>query len=1480
MEPSLSALDAETTITRRDALATLVAATMSRPDRATDVFDEMVSAVDMGAGLTRPELVLLGKLGQRRPRAFRALLETVRPLLANDDHEGADTPLLAAVLGAVGTEAPGVVKPVLDALVSRTDTSRPTLRTETAWAVVRVATQEPAMLRPLIAGLVWDLDDENPETIVRATALIGQIGRFLPGHLAGLDTLASLLDHSVPRVRLSATEAFGLIAGTGVEYTAGIPASGRVDPYFDAIVARTADPDPDVRAVAVETVREVTRNGSSDDPIDVYLQAINDEHRSVRIAGLNALADVLEHSDSVIDEDVLWQFVVPRLTDGDDDVVAASAECLLTAVRELVAERPSMTRRIVDVLVWFRLSPHGGYGVPDPLEELDQALVSLIDVDLYLRVVRPLQDADDAADRHATVSICAAVAVHSDRHRLRAVGILQELLDDEDENVRRDVLAAFERLAKEFQPLRPVLAAVARSVAAYDPPVRPGAASVLAVTGWIDEPTRSGPVDVQRRVLRDRREGEEAASEEDMSDGLDVVGSNSETEPLLTLARAQPEAIVDAAPELVEHLSAEGDHAEYVAEVLATAVAGERALADGAVREIESVIQSTDTSQTTMAWLSTLLLLDEAQANRHDRARDRLHSLAEQRVEEPLLSCLELLAEHQPEVAAEVLLSFPAGPTLSTDRAERLAKIVSGHPRLLLRCRSHLRGGSGLPGRRTAAREYRTRWLAALAETAPHTVPASEWLADGLWKDDGEATATLLSTVGRSDALRDGPDLDTWRQHPSPEVREAADRIRTDDAVAHTADAAEVSTETVGEVASRLASASETQCRRASARLVSIAVRNPSLRAAVRQHLLASTVALDEMAAPRSVVGALSTIAPRDDPPDRTLDPSDPDGCAARRDCTSTDPMEDVVPLLCRYAAVGVAGVRDIAVGAIRMTAEDPKDAVLGLLTDRLRDADSIVRAQAARTVATLVDDGLEVTPEISDALTDALDGPRYVTIPVCEALGYCGAIAPATTERIVDTLSVRLRARERGVRKASARALERIGHAEPDALGPVIETLCDRVLADRVTRSALLPALSVARISEPAQIERLVKPALSALVAETDQPVTRAAGRLLTTAVSMTPGTVHGQLVSVGEQLREEFDDTVITDFRNVTTSPLSTYWLLRVVGGCARENHAVTNSFDWALDEAVEYFDPSSDSAPLHDLQREGVTVQGLARVTARAAGFGGHESYEGILTSWPGDATKPALDPSTTARFLVRTDPSLRGEALETIATGVGSNHRDEVLAALLDGTINLNRHGPVFEALSRLLPETDNRHLRRRAVGTLLDACEAHNWEIRVNAIETIASLGTTGAVAADEAIAHLLDLTAEDDRARDAIAEGIVDALPHATLAGVTVGQSAIATFNRADRAPGRRLTAVSIIGRLARGHATIRPTAIETLVEAATDPDRRVRERSASALIEIAAVEAGGFDGHRERLASVAATADGTVAERLEACLTELEAEE
>jgi HEAT repeat protein len=1299
--------------------------------------------------------------------------------------------------------------------------------------------------------------------------MLGQVGRYLPGELAGLETMASLLDHPVPTVRASTLRAFGKIAGQGKEPATGIPAPTNLDPFLDTIVARVADPEPTVRAAAVHTLGEFKNYDQTHDEtyIDEILTCVSDPHRDVQLAGLNALSKIFEPSMNEVG--ALLESVIPQLTNNDDDIKAATVDFLLTAARTLSTEQPTIAQYITDLLVWFQLSSHGGFGVPDPLDELDEALVSVVDVDQYLHVAQSLRDADNTTVRHAVVSLCTTVAVHSKPHRLQAIGILQALLADEDENVRRNVLDAFKRLAEETPSLRPMLTRVTWSVAAYDPPVRQKAMSTIAVTGWDDEPTRIDPVDVQFRVLQEQQD----AGEDDMSDDLDVVDSPSEADNLLVLAQAQPDSVTDAAPRLIAHLSTSDEPAPSVARAFATAVASGGTVSTETIHDIEQIVQSGKLSPAVIAWLSTLQLLATDDAQLNARARDRLHSLAERRTQTPFLSCLALLVDSQPDTVAELLLSFPAGQMLSGDRSEQLADVVTKHSRLVLRCRTPKWTNLAKPERITDSGSYRVEWPTSLAEAAPQTVPATEWLTDGFWKGDGQATATLLSTVGRAEALRDETGLNTWARHPSPEVRDVVRQLEDDGhrslyTLPDTAIAA--TSEVVDTTAVSLASDSRAQCCRASEQLVSIAAHNQSLRPLVRQRLLSSTVTLEEVAAPDAILGALSMLAPSGEQLEfATADSERPD---IQNEILSADPTNNIVPLLYQYATSPSSGVRDVALSAIRARSADISAHPTSILIDRLRDGDSVVRAQAARTTAVLIENGLDITSDLVDSLVDLLDGPRYVTIAACEALGHCGAMSPSMTSRVITALETRLRARERGVRRAAARAVERIGYAEPNTLEPIIDTLCDRVRTDRVVWPGLMPALSVAPLSDGKEIQRLVKPAFSALVADTDPAVTQAAGQLLVTAAETAPGDVHQRLSSIGEQLHDEFDGNIVTDFRDITTSALSTYWLFRVLSISARDTHTVIEPFGWVLTETVDYLTPSSNSTPAHDLPREDVTLEGLSRVTARVAGFGGHGSYDKILSEWPNDSTKASLDPEATAQYLIHTDQSTRIQTLETITTKLSSEHRDAVIDTLLDQPLNLNRYEALFESLLQLLDTSNDRHLHRQAVDTLLDACEAHNWEIRVHAIETITELGATSVLPADETIAHLLTLTDCGIQTYEVIANGISNLLGHATISQATLCCIMIAQYEQADHWLERRQLIISIIGQLATSHSTVRPQAVETLVRAAKDANRWVRKRAASDLAAVAEVELNALRPYKKQIERIAAGACDEVAAPLNSC--------
>ena len=239
---AIDLLDAETDPTRESALRTLVAATENRPDRTIDVMDAVDESLRPGRALTPEELAVLRDLARRRPRALLPLVDAFGQALSNPDESEVDTALVSRLLGDVGEEAPGVVKPALGPLLHRTDAERTETVAEASWAVVRTSVKEPAMLRPVIAGRVWDLDSHDPATVASGLETLGRIGWLLPTHLAGLDSVIERVDHPASDVREAALQALGRVAGRKIEPGLGIPGPDRVEPYLERIVDRVTDP--------------------------------------------------------------------------------------------------------------------------------------------------------------------------------------------------------------------------------------------------------------------------------------------------------------------------------------------------------------------------------------------------------------------------------------------------------------------------------------------------------------------------------------------------------------------------------------------------------------------------------------------------------------------------------------------------------------------------------------------------------------------------------------------------------------------------------------------------------------------------------------------------------------------------------------------------------------------------------------------------------------------------------------------------------------------------------------------------------------------------------------------------------------------------------------------------------------------------------------------------------------------------------------
>ncbi|WP_135365920.1 HEAT repeat domain-containing protein [Halosimplex halophilum] len=1453
IDRALAHLDAEPDPVREQALRTLVAATETRPDRVIDAVDTVESSLRPGRALTPEELAALRGLARRRPRALSPLVDSLGTALSNPAESEVRPALAAALLGDLGEAAPGVVKPALGPLVGLTESAVTDTAVEAAWAVTRTATDEPAMLRPVIAGRVWDLDSDDPATIVDALETLGRIGWILPDHLAGLDEVAARVDHPVSDVRATAIEALGRVADIQRTATLGTPRPDRVEPYLDRIAARLADPDSDVRGAAAIALKQVARQNSSAvrEYRDDLLRVTDDDDWEVRHAALKALEYTFD--PATVDLHRLRERVLPRLADGDGDVEGAAISLLLTVVEEIRTDSPDIAAHVVDMLVWAQFTSQGLFETLNPLYELEDRGVTLPDIPRYVELARAISEMGGFADQQATAKLCGVIARQSPDHRLAAIGILQSLLADDGEGARRQVLEEFETLVEADPAVAPTLWHVTESVFKYDPTVRDDAARVLTACDTRNPAFLGDAIELQRRFLRDELESDgESEDEDEDGDGDlgDLFGSEPSGPSLEPFVDASPQLVTDAALTLLGSFPTGHDSTESSAQLLARAVANGGTIDRETAETLGDIVRAEDTSPPAVAWLSTGLLLGTADTEIRDRAIDRLHSFAERDEDTPTLACLRLLADHTPRFAARILVNHPPIATLPEMNAETLAEIVTAHPRLYLRCR----GRESPFGARPIAPGYAndTGWLGGLAETIPQTVPAAKWLRDGFWSDDGELTASLLEAVGRDAAAPGDGELAPWTAHPSPDVRRAATALGEDGAEpseslpTHLEGPEDATMEQVDEIATHLAATDPDHCRRGAELLVTIGAHDPDLRPYVRQHLLASAVALDEAAAPDTLFGALATLAPEPAGGSAPGLESIPPG-AVGRDALS--------PVIRRYARFGTPPVRDVALCTLRsLPAETADSPVEDVLVERLRDPDAVVRAQAARTVAHLVGDGLDVTTPLVDAAADALDGPRHVTIACCEALGHCGAVDPTVTDRAVSELETRLRARERGVRRAAATAIAHIGDVEAGALAPITDTLTERFCRDRVVRGALLPALATLPPDEIPRRDRVAETALAALV-ETDRPpVSQAAGRLLAAIADGSPGSVRRHLDAMSDRLEDRYDDAIVSDLADVEVPPLSLYWLLRVVGTCTRDSPPVADRFDWLISEAVGYMDGSAAGGTYGVSSDDHVTARALARATARVAALGGLDCYETVLERWPQDPTKPDPEPAETAHFLTITEGASRTDTLETFVEHASSDRVDSVIAELLDHEITLNRNEAIFDSLTTLLPLTGDRRLHRSGISVLLDASSDRNWGIRVDAIETLTELGETDVVPADEVIAHLFGLFSDGTRVRETVVEAVVNLLQHAELDPETVLTASVEYYSESRDRGNVRKTAIRLVGELGTRYPAVRDRAVTTLLEAVSDDDRQVRRQAADCLAELEAVGQDPLPPYQDRI--------------------------
>lgn len=194
----------------------------------------------------------------------------------------------------------------------------------------------------VVADGLQDVDDAQGDAPIRliATVALGQIG---PGAAAAVPELAAALSGPDSRVRAEAARSLGLIGPKAAAATSALlmaaghsrnhalventtEALPRLGPAaIPALTAGLGHDDPAIRAAAVRLMGEIGQESPL--PFLAMLRRLRDRDARVRAAAAPAMARVCRRSLAL--GLAVAPFVVPLLSDPDDDVAEAARSALL-----------------------------------------------------------------------------------------------------------------------------------------------------------------------------------------------------------------------------------------------------------------------------------------------------------------------------------------------------------------------------------------------------------------------------------------------------------------------------------------------------------------------------------------------------------------------------------------------------------------------------------------------------------------------------------------------------------------------------------------------------------------------------------------------------------------------------------------------------------------------------------------------------------------------------------------------------------------------------------------------------------------------------------------------------------------------------------------------------------------------------------------------------------------------------------------------
>lgn len=1442
-------LSAEARILRETALGVIVDAAVQRPERTTDVVDAVAERLDPGPGaeLSDHEFRSLRDLARVQAQEFQPLVDHLGTVAAGRGSSATPVDLAVGALGEIGAHAPGVAKPELGSLLAAIQDSYGTVRREAMWALLRTVTAEPAVIRPLIAGRIWSLDEEDPRTVAKALDDLGAVGWAIPDELVAFDSIAERIGHPVPAVRESALRAVGRIGGTPtVGHPLGETAPEYVSDAVPDIIEALNDPALDVRLAAANTVLQLADAEPSlfAGRISGLVASGNIPDRQLRGRLLRALRRLIEAGViNSTSRSQVERLFLQNITDNDEVTREAALKGLGTLIEQLHFEHGADTqaRTLAELVLWRQIVLIGDeYAPVDAHLPFDgEELVALCDVDQLVAVITHLCFESDyeGASPEAGIEILGLLLEELDTVRWDILAEVTEYLGSELAPARCEAIEVLGDAAAEDERVATAIGDILLTQFAYDPETRDTTTTAILeasshdiglVASAIETCLEAPDVEDDDYDGRDTDDTDDGGLTELVEEALEASSSDSLEEYLVRFAHERPTGAASTADMLATTLTKADEPHPSTAVALAKAVAGGGTLERRHDRALRALLTDTDIDISLKAWAAATLLIAETDTETQQLAESLIHSLFQRRDHDGIAEVLEVLAAHRPDLVAGLLDSVRPGKLDSTMR-KMARSLVTSDPRVITAMRPFIDSRNPPRGREETIH-------VRLAETAPHAVKGDERLTGPVvWKD----TETLAAVVDAIDPdVEDRPgettrpyDFDTWKRYPDPEIRQQI-RARLDKTGNESensapeltdAESESLRVEDIDELAAILGRCGEPVSRRVCHLLVTAAVEQPANCTQAVSHLLIYASTARSSTSRRVAVRALAMLAPPGSLPD---DPSNPDFSTRRQ-------------VLRRHVSSEASTVRAVAVDALASLEETPSSRTFAT---RAADEHPAVQARSLRAFA---ENPTLVSEQVLEPFVTHLHGHRRVEATALAAIGRAAAAGVDIELETLNTVRGQLTAEHRSVRRAAATALERITRHDEDAARRVAETLFARLRVDTASRRELVRAVGTVSVHDVRQVNVAAEQLTTVLFETPYSDASAVAGRLLTELAEIHPSEVGPHVRNVGDKRIDGESSS-----SDEPSLPLAEFHLYRTLAVCCE--HAPTTADPYApLVRATVTGETGAD------FSEQTVETRALQAAAGTVAAYRGFECYLEVLETYPTDSGLPAIDLDDAAVFLATVGGDRQAEALDTLVESASTIQLERLVEALADLEFARADSSATVGALGALVPEVDARSVQRAGIATQLDHRNASHWVTRRTVVTTLRDLGASGVIPAEEAIAHLLScLSDRDRRVRSATAESIVSLLRRSCLDGMWLIETRQRQAIDADADAASRSGSIALLGALARERPPLRTEAIAalaTILKTTTFRLRRdvIEELNQVATVAPAAIEKSSVDADR-----------------------------